>query len=181
MGSSAQLPPVPPSQLFARHTLQVNHNPAYLNQKLMMAVKVLLTMSVLVMVAPEVQTAVSSYIKEWGDWSSWVVCTGEYCGLGKRSRKRKEILRHNDLGDGPHKPGCTPDNPCDAGDGDCVGDADCRGDLVCGKNCPEFDLRYTAVKTNCCQEPDIKDVLDVVTLRSALDLSVRYRRRPCVF
>ena len=33
-----------------------------------------------------------SYTKEWGEWQPWVICTGEYCGLGKRSRIRKELI-----------------------------------------------------------------------------------------
>jgi len=58
---------------------------------------------------------------------------------------------------------CTPDNPCDIGEGDCDGpgdggqhdgDAGCRGDLVCGSNnCLKFGA-YFHPKDDCCENPD---------------------------
>ena len=58
---------------------------------------------------------------------------------------------------------CTPDNPCDIGEGDCDGPGDggqhdghagCRGDLVCGSNnCLKFGA-YFHPKDDCCENPD---------------------------
>jgi len=58
---------------------------------------------------------------------------------------------------------CTPENPCDEGEGDCDGPLDgggndghlgCRGDLVCGSNnCKKFG-HYYHPKDDCCQRPD---------------------------
>jgi len=58
---------------------------------------------------------------------------------------------------------CTPENPCDEGEGDCDGPGDgglhdgnagCKGDLVCGSNnCRKFGLYYHD-KDDCCERPD---------------------------
>ena len=57
---------------------------------------------------------------------------------------------------------CTPDNPCDEGQGDCDGPDDggqhdghdgCKGDLVCGSNnCRKFGSYYHE-KDDCCEKP----------------------------
>eukprot|EP00092_Neocalanus_flemingeri_P079712 GFUD01099333.1.p1 GENE.GFUD01099333.1~~GFUD01099333.1.p1 ORF type:complete len:397 (-),score=80.51 GFUD01099333.1:13-1203(-) len=57
---------------------------------------------------------------------------------------------------------CTPDNPCDEGEGDCDGPDDggqhdghagCKGDLICGSNnCKQYGLYYHD-KDDCCQKP----------------------------
>eukprot|EP00092_Neocalanus_flemingeri_P102972 GFUD01131716.1.p1 GENE.GFUD01131716.1~~GFUD01131716.1.p1 ORF type:complete len:318 (+),score=53.56 GFUD01131716.1:79-1032(+) len=57
---------------------------------------------------------------------------------------------------------CTPDNPCDEGEGDCDGPGDggghdghagCRGDLECGSNnCKKFGAYYHE-KDDCCEKP----------------------------
>merc|ERR1712038_1723513 len=57
---------------------------------------------------------------------------------------------------------CTPENPCDEGEGDCDGPGDggqhdghagCKGDLVCGSNnCLKFGAYYHA-KDDCCEAP----------------------------
>ena len=57
---------------------------------------------------------------------------------------------------------CTPDAPCDEGEGDCDGPGDggnndghrgCRGDLVCGSNnCKKFG-HYYHEKDDCCEKP----------------------------
>merc|ERR1719334_152637 len=57
---------------------------------------------------------------------------------------------------------CTPENPCDEGEGDCDGPGDggghdgnngCKGDLVCGSNnCRQFGLYYHE-KDDCCEKP----------------------------
>jgi len=57
---------------------------------------------------------------------------------------------------------CTPENPCDEGEGDCDGPGDggghdghdgCKGDLVCGSNnCKKFGLFYHE-KDDCCERP----------------------------
>ena len=56
---------------------------------------------------------------------------------------------------------CTPENPCDEGEGDCDGPADggqhdghagCKGDLVCGSNnCKQFGA-YFHPKDDCCEK-----------------------------
>merc|ERR1712087_678469 len=56
---------------------------------------------------------------------------------------------------------CTPDNPCDEGEGDCDGPGDgglndghagCKGDLVCGSNnCLKFGAYYHE-KDDCCEK-----------------------------
>merc|ERR1712066_261797 len=58
---------------------------------------------------------------------------------------------------------CTPQQPCDEGEGDCDGPGDggqhdghagCRGDLVCGSNnCLKFGA-YFHPKDDCCENPD---------------------------
>ena len=57
---------------------------------------------------------------------------------------------------------CTPENPCDEGEGDCDGPGDggghdghagCKGDLVCGSNnCQKFGAYFHA-KDDCCEKP----------------------------
>jgi len=59
---------------------------------------------------------------------------------------------------------CTPDNPCNEGEGDCDGPGDggqhdgnagCKGDLVCGSNnCKQFGA-YFHEKDDCCEKPDL--------------------------
>ena len=58
---------------------------------------------------------------------------------------------------------CTPENPCDEGEGDCDGPGDggkhdghagCKGDLVCGSNnCKKFGLYYHE-NDDCCERPE---------------------------
>jgi len=57
---------------------------------------------------------------------------------------------------------CTPEAPCDEGEGDCDGPGDggandghtgCKGDLVCGSNnCKQFGAYYHE-KDDCCEKP----------------------------
>ena len=57
---------------------------------------------------------------------------------------------------------CTPDDPCDEGEGDCDGPGDggmndgdrgCKGDLVCGRNnCKKYGSWYHE-KDDCCEKP----------------------------
>merc|ERR1712243_242239 len=57
---------------------------------------------------------------------------------------------------------CTPENPCNEGEGDCDGPGDgglndghagCKGDLVCGSNnCLQFGA-YFHPKDDCCERP----------------------------
>merc|ERR1712110_1077772 len=57
---------------------------------------------------------------------------------------------------------CTPENPCDEGEGDCDGPGDggnndghrgCKGDLICGSNnCLQFGAYYHP-KDDCCERP----------------------------
>ena len=57
---------------------------------------------------------------------------------------------------------CTPEKPCEEGEGDCDGPGDgglndghtgCKGDLECGSNnCKQFGSFYH-VKDDCCQKP----------------------------
>ena len=57
---------------------------------------------------------------------------------------------------------CTPQQPCDEGEGDCDGPDDggqhdghagCKGNLVCGSNnCKKFG-RYYHEKDDCCEKP----------------------------
>jgi len=51
---------------------------------------------------------------------------------------------------------CTPDYPCDEGEGNCdsAGDGDrgCKGDLVCGRNnCKKYGSQY--FEKDCCEKP----------------------------
>jgi len=60
---------------------------------------------------------------------------------------------------------CTPENPCDEGEGDCDGPEDggkhdghkgCKGDLVCGSNnCKKFGAYYHE-KDDCCERPALQ-------------------------
>merc|ERR1711872_801870 len=66
---------------------------------------------------------------------------------------------------------CTPENPCEYGEGDCDGPGDggandghagCKGELVCGSNnCKKFG-HYYHEKDDCCDLPDT-GVVDTVT------------------
>jgi hypothetical protein len=59
---------------------------------------------------------------------------------------------------------CTPENPCDEGEGDCDGrgdggfndgDCGCKGDLVCGSNkCLQFGFYYHE-KDDCCEKQTV--------------------------
>ena len=70
---------------------------------------------------------------------------------------------------------CTPDDPCDEGEGDCDGRGDggyndgdegCKGNLVCGSNnCLQFGVYYHE-KDDCCQQPGGTIVAEVVGLRN---------------
>ena len=61
---------------------------------------------------------------------------------------------------------CTPEDPCDEGEGDCDGPGDggqhdghrgCKGDLVCGSNnCKQFG-HYYHEKDDCCEKPKSKE------------------------
>merc|ERR1712131_10614 len=54
---------------------------------------------------------------------------------------------------------CTPENPCEYGEGDCDGPANdghagCKGELVCGSNnCKKFGIYYHE-KDDCCDLPE---------------------------
>ena len=89
---------------------------------------------------------------------------------------------------------CTPEKPCNEGEGDCDGPGDgglndgdegCKGNLVCGSNnCKQFGLYYHD-KDDCCEKPaddvinpiikdeevDITDITDIIDLRNKLDES----------
>merc|ERR1739838_993815 len=116
---------------------------------------------------------------------------GDFCGLGKRSRSRRPLgekvrtptvpkptekpvvpadvpidppegQRCRGRNYAPGRRCCTPEDPCDVGEGDCDGRGDggfndgdegCKGDLVCGSNnCKQFGLYYHE-KDDCCQQP----------------------------
>merc|ERR1712129_215706 len=57
---------------------------------------------------------------------------------------------------------CTPENPCDEGEGDCDGPASggdhdghegCKGELLCGNNnCKQFGAYYHG-SDDCCERP----------------------------
>ena len=59
---------------------------------------------------------------------------------------------------------CTPEAPCDEGEGDCDGPGDggsndghrgCKGDLVCGSNnCLQFGAYYHEMD-DCCERPQV--------------------------
>ena len=67
---------------------------------------------------------------------------------------------------------CTPENPCDEGEGDCDGPGDggqhdghagCKGDLVCGSNnCKQFGA-YFHEKDDCCEKPKSKPIKTTTT------------------
>jgi len=75
---------------------------------------------------------------------------------------------------------CTPENPCDEGEGDCDGPLDgglndgnkgCKGSLVCGSNnCKKFGAYYHE-KDDCCEQPTT----------SCTTVSGNYANVPCVF
>merc|ERR1739842_184127 len=125
-------------------------------------------------------------IFEWGAWQPWTVSA-----TGEKTRTRPQISVVKGV-DGSQmspvsadmldpsiplepQPGqrcsgrnfqgrrcCTPENPCDEGEGDCDGPGDggnndghrgCRGDLVCGSNnCKKFGHFYHE-KDDCCEKP----------------------------
>ena len=81
---------------------------------------------------------------------------------------------------------CTPEKPCNEGEGDCDGPGDgglndgdegCKGNLVCGSNnCKQFGLYYHA-RDDCCEKPAVYginprvgevDVVELVGLRNKL-------------
>ena len=65
---------------------------------------------------------------------------------------------------------CTPEYPCNEGEGDCDGPGDggghddhrgCKGDLVCGSNnCKQFG-HYYHEKDDCCQKAEIGKTKDI--------------------
>jgi len=75
---------------------------------------------------------------------------------------------------------CTPENPCDEGEGDCDGaldgglndgDKGCKGSLVCGSNnCKKFGSYYHE-KDDCCEKP----------ASSCSTESGNYAAAPCIF
>jgi len=75
---------------------------------------------------------------------------------------------------------CTPENPCDEGEGDCDGaldgglndgDKGCKGSLVCGSNnCKKFGAYYHE-KDDCCEAPTT----------NCTTVSGNYVNLPCVF
>merc|ERR1711988_103418 len=120
-------------------------------------------------------------VLEWGPWLGWSVNAG-----GERRRLRYQIPRQvveeitttTELDPNiPFQPRegqrcagrnydgrrcCTPEQPCDEGEGDCDGPADggqhdghagCKGDLMCGSNnCKKFGHFYHE-KDDCCERP----------------------------
>merc|ERR1711936_394878 len=119
-------------------------------------------------------------ILEWGAWLGWSVNSA---GERRRLRYQKprqvvaEITTTTELDPNiPFQPRegqrcagrnfqgrrcCTPEQPCDEGEGDCDGPADggqhdghagCKGDLVCGNNnCLQFGKFYHP-KDDCCEK-----------------------------
>jgi len=77
---------------------------------------------------------------------------------------------------------CTPENPCDEGEGDCDGPADggqhdghagCKGDLVCGSNnCLKFGA-YFHEKDDCCERPNSAPTCQTI--------SGNYPNMSCIF
>jgi len=73
---------------------------------------------------------------------------------------------------------CTPENPCNEGEGDCDGPGDggghdghagCKGDLVCGSNnCKKFGLYYHD-KDDCCEKPSTKIQKEAILFLATLD------------
>ena len=63
------------------------------------------------------------------------------------------LLHYNDTSVGPISKvkNCSPENPCNANEGQCHNDDDCDGTLRCGQdNCPAY-AGY-ANGTNCCYD-----------------------------
>ena len=72
-------------------------------------------------------------------------------------------MKCRDRGYPPKLRHCTPEDPCDEGEGGCDGDESCKGDLVCGKSSYQE-------KEDCCQKPGgTESVVGVVTLRSFIE------------
>ena len=67
---------------------------------------------------------------------------------------------------------CTPEDPCDEGEGDCDGPGDggqhdghagCKGDLMCGSNnCKQFGAYYHE-KDDCCEKPKSEEIITTTT------------------
>ena len=67
---------------------------------------------------------------------------------------------------------CTPEDPCDEGEGDCDGPGDggqhdghagCKGDLMCGSNnCKQFGAYYHE-KDDCCEKPKSEEIMTTTT------------------
>jgi len=81
---------------------------------------------------------------------SWQRCGGRNFPGGTR------------IGTGTGTRCCTPEEPCEEGEGDCDGSeegngdggAGCKGDLVCGSNnCKKFGAYYHE-RDDCCEDPD---------------------------
>merc|ERR1739842_182280 len=125
-------------------------------------------------------------IFEWGAWQPWTVSA---TGVQTRTRPQISVVKGVDGSQmspvsadmlDPSiplepQPGqrcsgrnfqgrrcCTPENPCDEGEGDCDGPGDggqhdghagCKGSLVCGSNnCKKFGA-YFHEKDDCCEKP----------------------------
>merc|ERR1712038_352246 len=84
---------------------------------------------------------------------------------------------------------CTPENPCDEGEGDCDGPGDgglhdghagCKGDLVCGSNnCKKFGLYYHE-KDDCCERPATNNLTIPIDPPAGQRCSARnYQGRRC--
>merc|ERR1712066_251472 len=134
-------------------------------------------------VKPESTKAAINSIFEWAGWGAWTVdAAGERRRL--RFQRAKQVIvettptttteldpnipflpKEGQRCSGRNYQGrrcCTPENPCDEGEGDCDGPGDggqhdghrgCRGDLVCGSNnCLQFGAYYHP-KDDCCERP----------------------------
>ena len=76
---------------------------------------------------------------------------------------------------------CSPQEPCDEGEGDCDGPDDggqhdghagCKGDLRCGSNnCKKFGAYYHE-KDDCCERPEPVTTEPPKMLSSLLDNTV---------
>eukprot|EP00092_Neocalanus_flemingeri_P006148 GFUD01006619.1.p1 GENE.GFUD01006619.1~~GFUD01006619.1.p1 ORF type:complete len:317 (-),score=84.44 GFUD01006619.1:349-1299(-) len=127
------------------------------------------------------QSAPLTTVYEWGEWGPWMVSKS-----GKKTRTQQQITvkKNQDPSKSPSvdpntpleppagqrcsgrnyqgRRCCTPENPCDEGEGDCDGPADggqhdghegCKGALVCGSNnCKQFG-QYYHEKDDCCEKP----------------------------